>query len=332
MIPRNDGGGQPKQIDTKTKNFLIGLSIAFVGGLVLSIFAFIFYHPLNTWASVAKLAFYSLPLAFGLYVMMKGFINQKIHSSPKPEIVRIYFIGSLILYPFGLLTYANAELDRSQASEYELIVSDKYVTRNKNSTSQYIRFDSPVGASCCFLPEESDSIYVNRNDFQKVVVGETKILVRIKKGFIGLPWVDSHMLKLDTAIDDSKKIAAMAWQGEPTKNENAEFREEKWPNNQQKSKEPIVQGQINGVAKYWHSNGQIYAEIPFKDGKKNGKFKLFRENGSLDQELSYKNGILHGINRWFDERGSLKQEALYINGQQAEVPQRQSAGEKSGNW
>lgn len=118
MIPRNDGGGQPKQIGTKTKNFLIGLSIAFVGGLVLSIFAFLFYHPLNTWASVAKLTFYSLPLAFGLYVMMKGFINQKIHSSSKPEIVRIYFIGSLILYPFGLLTYANAELDRSQASAF----------------------------------------------------------------------------------------------------------------------------------------------------------------------------------------------------------------------
>lgn len=145
-------------------------------------------------------------------------------------------------------------------------------------------------------------------------------MVRIKKGFIGLPWVDSHVLKLDTTVNDSEKLAAMAWQGEPTKNEGAEFREEKWLNSQQKSKEPIVHGQINGMAKYWHSNGQIYAEIPFKDGKKNGKFKLFRENGSLDQELSYKNGILHGISRWFDERGSLKQEALYINGQQTEVP------------
>lgn len=52
----------------------------------------------------------------------------------------------------------------------------------------------------------------------------------------------------------------------------------------------------------------------------------------LDQELSYKNGILHGISRWFDERESLKLEALYTNGQQAELPQRQSASDKSENW
>lgn len=155
----NDGGGQPKQFDTKTNNFDWANNRICWGSGTYDV-RIQFLSSIEYLGIGCQTHFLFFAIGFWpLRARMKGFINQKIHSSSKLEIVQIYFIGSLILYPFGLLTYANAELDRSQASEYELVVSDKYITRNKNRNSQYIiRFDSPVGASCCFLPDESDSI------------------------------------------------------------------------------------------------------------------------------------------------------------------------------
>lgn len=92
----------------------------------------------------------------------------------------------------------------------------------------------------------------------------------------------------------------------------AVFKEDKWPSGKLKSSEPMVNGKIEGMAKYFHENGQVYGEIPYFNGSKHGKFKLYRADGSLEQELSYLEGKLHGTSKWYDENGNLNKSANYV--------------------
>jgi Domain of unknown function (DUF4178)/MORN repeat variant len=95
---------------------------------------------------------------------------------------------------------------------------------------------------------------------------------------------------------------------------NAIPRTEQWPNGKLKSMEPILNGKIVGIAKYFHDNGRVYSEIPYKNGKKHGRFKLFRPDGSLEQELNYLNGKLSGSAKWYDNNGNVSQTANYVDG------------------
>ncbi len=95
---------------------------------------------------------------------------------------------------------------------------------------------------------------------------------------------------------------------------NATPKKENWPNGKLKSVEPILNGKIEGIAKYYHDNGQVYSEIPYKNGEKHGKFKIFKPDGSIGQELSYLNGKLSGSSKWYDTSGNVSQIANYVDG------------------
>ncbi|PZP54710.1 MAG: hypothetical protein DI586_09080 [Micavibrio aeruginosavorus] len=92
-----------------------------------------------------------------------------------------------------------------------------------------------------------------------------------------------------------------------------DYRIEKWPNGNVKSEEPLVNGQINGMGKYWWENSKNYGEIPWLNGQKHGSFILYTQNGQPDAKLTYKNGKQHGVSEWY----MLKQKWVYINGQPA---------------
>lgn len=80
------------------------------------------------------------------------------------------------------------------------------------------------------------------------------------------------------------------------------------------SLEKIVNGKIEGRARYYHPNGQLYGVIEYKDGKKTGTHTLYREDGTKEQELSYKDGQVDGTCRWFDAKGMPWKEAEYKSG------------------
>ena len=88
------------------------------------------------------------------------------------------------------------------------------------------------------------------------------------------------------------------------------FRIEKWPSGNLKSKEPIKNGLIEGMGEYYFDNGKLYGKIPYLHGQKHGSFTLYLEDGSIDQELRYKNGQPNGVLRWYHP----PQAWLYIDG------------------
>lgn len=100
------------------------------------------------------------------------------------------------------------------------------------------------------------------------------------------------------------------------------WKEEKYRSGKIRSREPIIGGKKNGLASYWHENGELYSNIPWKNDLKEGRFNLYREDGTLEQSLNYKEGEPHGLLSWFDEKENLKQRAVYKNGVQIQVDQK----------
>lgn len=276
MIPNNDK--PPLSVDSNKKTFVAWVLAAFSVSTTLSVVIFLFLKPLNAIAAAVQLFFFSAPVAIGLHFILKQYLQDKIDSSPNPEIVRIYFMITLVLLPFSALTFANSQFDSSLPTKHELLVSDKYSISSEGSTSHFVEFKSPAGPNCCFLPEESGSVRVMPSEFEKVVVGQTKIVVQMKKGLIGLPWIESHALKNDPTHNDLERDEAISWMGEAVKEDATEFQEERWPGGQLKAKAPIIHGQVHGEAMYWHPNGQLYARIPFKNGKE-------KSNRHIDQKF-----------------------------------------------
>lgn len=91
---------------------------------------------------------------------------------------------------------------------------------------------------------------------------------------------------------------------------------ENWPNGSVKSIEPMVNGRIEGLAKYYFQNGQLNSEIPFRNGEKNGKYKVFNQDGTLQQTGTNINGKLNGNVRWFDSKGNITRDVFYADGVQ----------------
>jgi hypothetical protein len=313
MIPTT---GNPTNGTNETFETL--LAVTFGSSFTFSIFAFVLYLPLNSGAALTKLVFYSVIVAAGFYVVLKPTIEKKIKESSKPNAAKVLLSLNLVLLPFSVLTFANAKLDGSPMIEYKFPVLSKYIKTTKSSRLHFIEFESPVGATCCFLPDETDSVRISEAEYLDVTAGQTTVNLQIKSGFLNLPWVSSYKLVFPIAPNEVEQKEAANWN--PVQNEvkPQEFKTEKWPNGKTKSLEPIFNGKINGVGKYWHPNGQLYGEIPYENGMKHGRFKLFREDGTVDQELSYKNGQLHGRVRWYGENGNLKQESRYFNGKPME--------------
>jgi hypothetical protein len=109
-------------------------------------------------------------------------------------------------------------------------------------------------------------------------------------------------------------MAAVAEQIATPMNAIPKMKIENWPNGRLKSVEPILNGKIEGIAKYYYDNGQPYSEIAYRYSEKHGKFKLFRYDGSIEQELSYLNGKLNGSSKWYDSGGNVSSVVNYVDG------------------
>lgn len=83
-----------------------------------------------------------------------------------------------------------------------------------------------------------------------------------------------------------------------------------------KSLEPRVKGVLEGKARYYHPNGQLYGVIEYHNGKKVGVHTLYREDGTKEQQLSYKDDTPDGTGTctWFDKKGEPWMEVVYQQG------------------
>lgn len=75
----------------------------------------------------------------------------------------------------------------------------------------------------------------------------------------------------------------------------------------------VVQGEMNGAAKKWYSNGQIKEIALFKNGKNHGLLKRWHENGQIESIDQYIDGKRKGTSRDWYEDGQLESVIQYSN-------------------
>jgi antitoxin component YwqK of YwqJK toxin-antitoxin module len=73
----------------------------------------------------------------------------------------------------------------------------------------------------------------------------------------------------------------------------------------------IVNGNDEGVWKYYYANGQLERESNFTKGKQNGLSTEYYKNGKIKAEASYTNGTITGYYKYYYINGQLKVSGYY---------------------
>lgn len=91
---------------------------------------------------------------------------------------------------------------------------------------------------------------------------------------------------------------------------------------------PYCRGTLQGIAIYYHPNGNIWKEIPYENNLISGEMKIYLENGELLQKSCYKNGIKEGLSQkfWPGEKSAAKE--FYTEGLLIQAAYFNSEGEK----
>jgi uncharacterized protein len=72
-----------------------------------------------------------------------------------------------------------------------------------------------------------------------------------------------------------------------------------------------IMGEDNGNKKIYHPNGNLYRDDNYEMSQKNGLCKTYYANGKLEKEENFYDDDLHGTCKYYDELGKLKQTRTY---------------------
>lgn len=81
------------------------------------------------------------------------------------------------------------------------------------------------------------------------------------------------------------------------------------------SEVPLSEGQANGWARTWHSNGQLEMEEHFSQGKSHGTRRRYHANGKLRSLATIEHGVLQGTFEEYHDNGQLAARMTMVDGQ-----------------
>ncbi len=74
-----------------------------------------------------------------------------------------------------------------------------------------------------------------------------------------------------------------------------------------------VNGELNGLCKYYYETGELFEEYNYLIGLLEGSYKSFYKNGQLYNECNYVNDMREGPYKQYYENGQLQEEQNYVN-------------------
>ena len=75
-------------------------------------------------------------------------------------------------------------------------------------------------------------------------------------------------------------------------------------------------GQLHGVRRLYHPNGEIEIEENYDKDQITGSYKLFFEDGTLAQETQYTDGALQGVIKSYYPEGALKEIVTMVDNEE----------------
>jgi len=76
----------------------------------------------------------------------------------------------------------------------------------------------------------------------------------------------------------------------------------------------------HGIAKTYYETGVLESEDPYVDGERNGVLKFYNEEAKLVKAVSYKNSLKEGKTSYFFSDGSVMEEEYYKEGNLTQTP------------
>ena len=293
------------------------------------------FPPVHYYSAVVTLLSYGFALAVPLSLMLKESTFSEAFKEgfglEMPFWILLCGVTSLSAVVVSLINLTFV----GEGPIFETEVTGKKAIRGKNSVRYHLYFEtSEKMGSYVYYFKESSSIKVSQSLYSRMKVREGKIKAHVKQGTLGIPIIFNYELlnlsehpvdrkKRNTKSQKRKSVkfkskrrqAIEKWRANfPIFPKADEFKIVKYQDGRIRSKEPIVDGQMHGIAEYFHPNGEVYAKITWVNGQKHGRHKLYRDNGTLEQHLSYKNGAMHGVSFWYDQAGKLKSKATFDEG------------------
>ena len=80
------------------------------------------------------------------------------------------------------------------------------------------------------------------------------------------------------------------------------------------SEVPVWRGKVHGIARGWHSNGQLEVEEPFINGLSNGLRTRWHPNGKIRSTTTIVKGVLNGPYTEWHDNGQKALEMTLLNG------------------
>ena len=77
---------------------------------------------------------------------------------------------------------------------------------------------------------------------------------------------------------------------------------------------PLSEGLAHGIARGWHTNGQLEVEEPFVKGKSHGTRTRYHANGKVRSIATIAEGVLQGPFREYHDNGQLAVEMALVDG------------------
>ena len=176
-------------------------------------------------------------------------------------------------------------------------------------------------ASYSFAQEKEDKFFYYDADWNKISTKDNASYFRI----ITFYEDDLHH-PIGLVKDFYLKSGRLQWEGkfsyydiENEKNNREQGNAIWYYENRQKSRQSnFNDGELHGVTKYWHENGEIEYVLIYKDGKIEGTVERYNDNKNLISRAEYKSGKIDGIYEIYYPNGNIRKIYRYENGKQAD--------------
>ena len=67
----------------------------------------------------------------------------------------------------------------------------------------------------------------------------------------------------------------------------------------------------DGIASWWHSNGQLFKSVNYLDGRENGHLEIFHQNSQCMEKGKFVKGRKIGPWEYFNKEGKLRNHVSY---------------------
>lgn len=155
-------------------------------GFVCTVWGLTSFEPLDSGTLLLDSLKISLPvLVLSLWLALRLVRGR---SGSHRELLVILCL-SLVAFPlagFGGEMVLNGWFDTSPPAAYQAMVVNKYMTRNKNSTSYYVRLSSWRKQS------GTEKLGVSQSFYNRVTPNKTMVTAVTRKGFLGFEWLVSY--------------------------------------------------------------------------------------------------------------------------------------------